>query len=59
MTNKESRALRAGIRSGVIDCPTDPYRCDRGMAEHSSDCPWDRAIKLIYEVERELEGDRG
>ena len=54
-----NEVLRAGIRSGVIDCPTNPYRCNRGMAEHSTDCPWDRAIKRIYEVERELEGDRG
>ena len=55
LVSSETKPLREGIRSGMIDCP--PHGgCNRMMAEHNAFCPWQCAIEKIYAVERELEG---
>ena len=53
----ETKVLRESIRSGEIDCPDDGRRCNRGMAQHASDCQWDWAIKNIYKLERAMESE--
>lgn len=51
----ELAALHGGIRSGQIECPTNPPQCRPRMGIHADDCPRDRAIKRIYEISRALE----